>query len=306
MLRRDQDFVYCEIPVAGHGWPGDARDEMWRYFDVRRLAVAPGRRAKGRFAITQEPLSSFAAKPTKEETRYFGHPGKPPAARDLKTLLADLDAGGGLAIRAVEGLLQLKGKAAASAVAKRLSRKRSQGTRKGAAEVLGAMGEAASAKPLHKVLADDDLVVVGAAARALGGIPSEATPKAWTRCVADLGARFTKRKSGGQWAYPDYERFLSTVGDLVRGTERRKAADGVPALRAVAETFVFPTPRVRTSRRGGQDAERPRRRLARAVVEALAAIGTKDCAPLLKQFAEKPGLGVADEASNALADLKRP
>lgn len=119
-MRADaMDFVYAEIPDSGHGLPPEVAQEMWQFFALRRLAVAPGRGTKGRFAVTEEPASSFLDKPGKEEIAWFGPLGKEASGEtaDVATLLKNLELGGGLARAASEQLTKVREPGVAGKVA---------------------------------------------------------------------------------------------------------------------------------------------------------------------------------------------
>src|SRR5262249_3748235 len=39
MRTEGMDFVYAELPDSGHGLPDEVLQEMWQFFDLRRLAI---------------------------------------------------------------------------------------------------------------------------------------------------------------------------------------------------------------------------------------------------------------------------
>jgi hypothetical protein len=310
MKDRDMDFAYAEIPDSGHGFPPEVEAEMWDFFEVRRLAVAPGGGEKGKFAVTEEPSPSFLAKPTKEELDYLGPLGKP-AAKDegsassaLKPLIADLKAGGGLAQKAAEKLSAMHEPEAATQVAAVLANATlAPDCRKFAAEALGGMKRVEGAKALQAALSDPSLDVLGAAAWAFGRVGAAAPAKAYERCVTELKQRFDKKLVGTKMEYSDFESHFEVLCRLADGAAASGDAACGPVLLRVGNEFLLPSLSVDASERAGQNPATPRRRLAKALVEACATLKDKSLRPLLESLSKRSDLGVESEAKEVLGRL---
>jgi len=307
MLKNDMDFVYAEVPDAGHGFPREVAAEMWEFFSLRRLAVTRGHKEKGRFRISEEPLSSFRARITKDEVRAFGAPRLKPAAASgggLKSLLQDPLAGGGRAEKAVAGLAALKSRAAALAVARILANgKHAQDTRRFAARALGLMGEKAGLKALRRAALDRDLVVQAAAFEALARMPDPANAAAFKKGVRVLLRSFEGKRSGRRMTYPDFEAHLQAASSVVRALAAHGGA-GVPELLASIATAMLLSPlEVPRLERAGHDPDRLRRRFASVLMDALENLRAPASASLLRQLSRREDLGVQDRAARLLQDL---
>jgi hypothetical protein len=312
MKQRDMDFAYAEIPDSGHGFPPEVESEMWEFFKVRRLAVVPGGGDKGKFVVTEEPNSSFLAKPAKEETDYLGPLGKPPAKEDasgaaaVKPLIADLRAGGGLARKAAEKLAAMHEPEAATQVAAVLANdKLAPDCRKFAAEALGGMKRVEGARALQTALGDPNLDVLGAAAWAFGRVGAPAPAKAYDKCVTDLHVRFDKKMIGPKMEYSDYEAYLDACCRVADGAAATGEAACAPVLARIGSEFLFAQIQVDASDRAGQNPAAPRRRLAKALVAACAALKAPASKPLLESLVKRPDLGVETEAQELLAALDK-
>lgn len=64
MLDGNNDFIYTELPNSGHSLPRSIVGEMFTFFERKRLMVK--NRAQAR------PRSSFLARPSKDERKFFG------------------------------------------------------------------------------------------------------------------------------------------------------------------------------------------------------------------------------------------
>jgi acetyl esterase/lipase len=311
MKARGMDFAYAEIPDSGHGFPPEVEAEMWEFFEVRRLATVPGGGDKGRFSVTQEPSSSFLPKPSKEEADYLPALGKPASKDDapassIKPLLADLRAGGGLAQKAAERLAAIHEAEAASQVAAVLSNASlASDSRRFAAEALGGMKRVEGAKALQAAMADPDLGVLGAAAWAYGRVGPPSPAKVYERCVADLKQRFEKKKTGAQMEFSDFESHLDALVRLADGIEATRDPACVPALVKIGNDFLLPQLSVDATERAGQNPAAPRRRLAKALLDACAALKNEASLPLLAALARRADLGVDAAASELIATLEK-
>ncbi len=305
MKKAGMDFAYAEIPDSGHGFPPEVESEMWEFFIPRRLAVTPDRSPKGKFTTTQEPESSFLTKPTADELKAFGPLGKPAAAdgdaREVTTLLADLRAGGGLAEKAAARLATFKDAVTAERIVKVVIDPASApDTKRFAAVALGTMGQPSAIKPLAKLLADDSLSVVSAAAIALGQIGGADSAKALTKGLEALKIRFEKKVSGQRIDFSDFEAHLATAAAFADGVKLAK--DGAPAaaLHATCSALLSDKIDVDFTARAGQNPATPRRALAKALIDACAALPGPAVKPTLDLLASRPDLGVAERAKELL------
>lgn len=307
MRDRGMDFVYCEIPDSGHGFPRDVRAEMWDYFLPRLRGVTKSKNGRGKFTRAQGALSSFAAKPTKDEIRYFGRPGRPAAPADLKTLLADLVSGGGLGEKAARALAKHhKNVKTARLVAKvLLNAKNGADTRKWAAWTLGEMQQTQTVKALQRGLRDEDLNVMGASVRALGRVPVPASSKMKIvgKAARDLVARFQGRRTGGRFDFTDFRNHASVATSFAVGVKGLADASLTGTLNLLARTFILDSIEVRTSRRVGQSTVPSRRNLGRALIEAYRAAPSAAARAVVEELAQRSDLGIETEAAELLESL---
>lgn len=299
MRDKEMDFVYCEIPDSGHGWPDEVRAEMWDFFRVRRLAAAPNRAEKGKFTITEAALSSFLEKPSKRELAAWGPlvlaPGKSDEAAETKRLLTDLSAGGGRAERAAAELGDRRDPETAAAVAKILAdEKLTPDARRFAAEALGAMGQPSVLKTVRKASLSNELLVLRAAALALGRLRDPEAAKTLPASAAHLVALFQAKKTGARIDFTDFEAHLQAATGVAEGVGASADVEALPALRTLADAMLLSPLEVPTSARAGQDSAAPRRALARAIVEACALLASPSTHSLLDALASRPDLGVSE------------
>ncbi len=306
------DFVYAEMPDSGHGFPGEVAAEMWEFFACRRLAIAPGRAVKGKFAVTEASASSFLDKPGKEELLWFGPLGKGPGERsgdaqaaDVTTLLRQLKQGGGLARAAAEQLGTMREPGVAASVAVKVApidtdQALSADSRRFAAEVLGKLGEGGGARTLQKALADPDLTVVGAAALALGSVPDAETPKRYEACALELHKRLEGRMTGGRIDFIDYRAHLAAVVQLVDGATALADPACTGAIVQAAQRFLLSRCDVDASDRTGENPAALRQQLATAVLAGCRAHPGPGVKEVLAALAERDDLGVATAARELL------
>ncbi|HEX5051585.1 MAG TPA: HEAT repeat domain-containing protein [Planctomycetota bacterium] len=303
----NMDFVYAEIPDSGHGFPAEVNQEMWQFFASRRLAVAPGRAAKGRFAVSEESVSSFLDKPGKEEAMWFGALDKDPNVldHDAAALLRCLRLGGGLARRTVAKLVALGDADVASKVAAVVTDQSVPADgRAFAADALGQLGDARTAKALQKGLGDPDLAVVAAAAFALGTVADADTPKRYEACLGDLKKRLDATMVGMHIDLPDYRAHLATVTRLAEGATKLADPACGKVLAQVAQVFLLPKFEVEFSERAGDDPAVPRRQLTGAVLAGCRALPGPAVKDVLEALASRDDLGVVAEAKELLAGAR--
>lgn len=304
MLKSNMDFVYCEIPDSGHGWPNDVRREMFDFFQVRRLGL-PGR---GGFRPSETVDGSFAAKPGRAELEAFGplfapDPG-PPDVAESRTLLQQLQKGGGRAQRAAARIAQISDAKLAQDVAKvLLNPKSNPDVRRFAAEALGEMGQEAALRPLRRALADESERVMGAAAVALGRLKDPEAAKSFDAGVQVLLDRFEKKKSGREMSFWDFDNLSACAIQFATGMGGCGEPACAPALHKIYIAFLDETLNVPATDRAGQDASRPRRALAKAILDACRELSSPLARPTLEGLAARSDLGVATEAASLLSGL---
>jgi dienelactone hydrolase len=298
MRDKNVDFVYCELPDSGHGWPDEVREEMWSFFELRRLAVAPRRAEKGSFAVTEEPFSSFLLPEAPREVAAFGPLLAPAAGGESieKQLLSDLEAGGGRAARAAAELGQRRDARLATRVAKVLANpKLTADARRFAAEALGSMGQAEALAALRKAAADEILTVASAAALAAGRLRDPEAPKTFRTAVLTLADSFDKKKSGRSMDFLDYEAHLGAAAEIAAGIGAAANAAAAPALGILMDRLLDPNLQIPTSERAGQDAAPPRRRLAGAIRDAARRLPGEAALGVLSKLAARSDLGLPPE-----------
>jgi hypothetical protein len=308
MKDRDMDFVYAEMPHSGHGFPPEVAQEMWEFFRLRRLAVAPRRQSKGRFSISERPFSSFMAKPGKEERKYLGRLGGGKSASapvQLKSLIKDLRAGGGLAKNAVAKLGELKTPRAARAVAKVLgSGKQPEDVRRFAAQALGAIGDRAGLKALRKAVTQEEVAVVVAAFESLARIPESGNVAAFRKGVGKLSEAFDAKKSGKRMSYSDFDEFLKGAGRIVGAMAASGDRAISPLLDKAARDLLLVPLEVRRSERAGHCPAQVRRRFAQDLLDAYERLADVRSRPVLELLAGRSELGVTDRVKKLLQRLE--
>lgn len=311
MLDRDMDFVYAEVPGAGHGFPREVAAEMWAFFEVRRLAVTPRRGPRGRFRVTQSPHSSFLAPPTREELRYLGplkgRSGKEAGENDPAALLRNLRAGGGLAEKAVSRLGARKDARTASAVARVLAdATASSDVRVAAARVLGLMARPEGRKALARALLEDDLDLVGEAAASLGRCGDPADVAAFGRGTRHLLRSFEASRLGRRMHYTDFAAHLKAAERMARSLAACGGEGAAAVLDQLARGLLLTPVAVRRLARAGHFPERLRRGFAGTLVSACEELGDPGAIPLLEALAGVRELGVTAECRRVISGLEKP
>ena len=64
MLSGGNDFIYTEIPDSGHSLPDSVVEEMFAFFDRKRLTI--------RKRVQARPRSSFDGRQSRDEIEFFG------------------------------------------------------------------------------------------------------------------------------------------------------------------------------------------------------------------------------------------
>jgi hypothetical protein len=165
------------------------------------------------------------------------------------------------------------------------------------------MKRAEGTKALQAALSDPNLDVLGAAAWAFGRVGAQSPAKAYDRCVTELKQRFDKKLIGSKMEYTDFEAHFDVLVRLADGAAASGDAACAPVLVRVGNEFLFPQLAVDASQRAGQNPATPRRRLAKALVEAGTALKDKSLRPLLESLAKRSDLGVESDAQELLEKL---
>jgi dienelactone hydrolase len=304
MLKSEMDFVYCEIPDSGHGWPDDVREEMFEFLKVRRLAV-PGR---GGFRITETIESSFQKKQSKEELEAFGAFFEPPMGApttdEAKTLLSQLQKGGGRALRASARLAQLHDSKIANDVAKILSNeKNNTDVRRYAADALGMMEQDSVLKTLRRAASDESLRVAAAAAIAIGRLKDPDAGKALDSGLQSLAKSFQSKLVGRSMDFTDYNNHLVAASGWAFAVEARGAPLLGATLQNLLTIFLDDSVQVPESERAGQNADTSRRQLAKAVLSACRAGHGAEAKTVLESLSKLDSLGVSKDAQELLKSV---
>jgi poly(3-hydroxybutyrate) depolymerase len=282
LLKMDADLVYLQLEDRGHSFPPEAEQELFDVFRVKRLYDARRQSAW--------PRSSFSRKATSDETKYLGDlasawgtasgAGSAAGKPDLKDLVSELERGGGNAERAAASLAATKPEGAGKAVSKVLrSSKVSDDARAYAARALGDLGDPAGVEALAEaVLVEKPARLVRESAVALRKLAQPAAADALGKAMAAWAASYDRRLVGGKIDYPDWEELCHTLAELVEAW-----AVCAPPLGAAAAIERHAVRRVLEARnpvdalaRAGQDASRPRGRLAEAVGRAYATLSAPE------------------------------
>ncbi len=278
LLGSGHDFVYTELPDAGHGFPDSVRNELFAFFGPRRRFDKKRK--------TAWPRSSFHVKVTKDETKYLGDPMMhvDGTAPDLKSLVADLRLGGGKAAAAVTRIVALQ--VADEAVGPVAKVAGNAGlpfdARAYAARTLGRLGLSAGLSALRKVVAlpaeKQQSMVAVEAAKALSALKQEDGQDALLRAIEQWCGYYESKLMGEQMRYSDWRRSINTLAALVRAfADLATSESAVKRLEknVVARVFEAKT-QVETSSRVPQDPNAARKRLAAAVGAAYAVAGAND------------------------------
>ena len=103
--------------------------------------------------------------------------------------------------------------------------------------------------------------------------------------------------------YSDFESHLDVLCKVAAGAAATGDAACAPALVRIGNEFLLPALSVDASDRAGQNPAAPRKRLAKALVEACAALKSPPLKPLLESLAKRADLGVESEAQDLLGKL---
>ncbi|MDQ7778946.1 MAG: HEAT repeat domain-containing protein [Planctomycetota bacterium] len=225
------DFVYTELPTTGHGFPGNVVDDIFNFFDLKRLAVQGGGGKSAPFARSLGARSSFLMDLTPEETKYLaklGATGDSAAAGASKTkgFVEQLSLGGRNGEEAAKKLIELADKTTLRPLSQVLLKGTSADARKFAADVLAEIGDKSVVQPLCQALADADLAVRAAVARALGKIAEPKVVPALLQALDAQGKELESKKTkGNEIEDADWEKNLDVLGWLTWSLGKLGAGD---------------------------------------------------------------------------------
>jgi pimeloyl-ACP methyl ester carboxylesterase len=284
----DADFVYTEVNGHGHGIAPGVLTDIFDYFAVRTLARGKGRR----FSPTHGPDSSFTAKVTREEKAYLGNPleassSGASADRTRKKLLAELRLGGGSAQEAAEELIALDDRKTLKPLGEIAGQSRwAEDVRAAACRVLGRIGDDDSVRSLSSALRAESWRVRDAAAEALGVLGSAKGVAPLLKSVEHEWTVFeSKRIRGNNFHYSDWEVCHRSFAVRATALGRLGDASAVRTLHRIVVTRVFGGDWIaNASARAGQNARRPVRACALAVVAALETLGGEGAVPALEEL----------------------
>lgn len=272
LLGTTHDFVYTELPNAGHGYPDSVRKETFDFLLSRRLFV---KRRKDAF-----PRSSFAAhpKPTKDEIRYLGDPtanwhAKPPT---LKSMMVTMKLGGGASVRAGAWLLEHRPEGAFDALLKFVGGgKGTADARAHAATTLAAWGDASAAAALGRAAGveakREHALLARRAAEALTKVGGAEGRGGLERGIKAWAAFHEAKTTGTQMGFPDFARGMPVLIALTEAWAATADAEADPAVLVthIAKGVLGAEVEVQTSSRVPQDPAALLRRLAKALGDAL-------------------------------------
>jgi poly(3-hydroxybutyrate) depolymerase len=294
LLKNGNDFVYTELNGVGHGWPGSVRSEMAMFFETKRLARGKGRRFRRDDTVRSSWMEKLHKRLLKEEAHYLGNPEPPKRTskkvrpkEERKRLLAQLDLGGGGAEEAAKKIAATKDEDAVKPLTKRLllAGRVADDVRAAAATALGGLGFAEGLPALEGTLRDENDKVFLACLSAIESIGKKSSGPALLRALTVQGNLFDKKKRGDAMGYPDYEPRCHALGRTVKAvvalSEPKSAARAIgdEVVARVFETKV----NVRELARAGHFPGRVKNRLARIVLEALAATRHESAAAVIER-----------------------
>jgi pimeloyl-ACP methyl ester carboxylesterase len=290
MRREGLDFIYTELPSSGHSLPREILDECFDFFDTHRLYATPDRGVKGTFEITKDTLSSFDRKVSADEREYLDDPLKPRAGVDTAaSLVADLKKGGGAGAAACAKLIELADPAAVKPlIAVVQDVKEANDARGYAARALGKLGAADAVPALVKAIAAAEGDLLRAFADALGDLGDKRGAPALREGLKRASEHAkSKTVKGNTLDYSDYENVCEISASLVSALGRTgDPASALDIARFPAEGFLLAGLTVDATPLAGQNPDVPRRKLAKATVEALEKLANPACAEVLAKVRE--------------------
>jgi len=283
---KGHDFVYTELPGRGHTLPGEIIEAVFEFFNVRRRGVG------SRFKTSVRPDPSFAHKLSRDEKKYLPLPGASGsgAKKDaLKPLLLALQKGGGVAERAVPGLIKHTDPKTDSRVAKLMIKsKSSPDTRRYAAQVLGARKAKSQIKAIGRaLLIETEYNAVSAMLDALEEIGDASAGPEAVKFLKKRRIYFGSRLIGNRMHYSDWATLLPTMAKACALLGRHRPNKAATAITGdVLDAVLIADIDVRYDREM-QSPLPAIRALTEAACKALVLIGDASVRPTLQRAIKK-------------------
>lgn len=273
LLARKADFVYCELPKAGHGLPPAAKRDLFRYIGSKRR----------RKANSAWPSPSFRVPLSKAEMAAYGDPAAAwgldlPADATVQELFAHVEAGDGSAEPAARRLARVRregGRARADLgePLRRILAKRDapRPARLWAAWLLGQWRVEGAAAELGVVLrTEEDSLLLRRAAEAIARIASPESELDLRWALLDVSRRY-RALEGKTVGYPDFERYCllgAAVADAIGRVGPADDATFADLEEHLVRHVLMDRRPIRAREENGEDPSGPRTRLAVSLVHA--------------------------------------
>lgn len=278
------DFVYTELPKRGHSLPTEVVDDIFVFFDMRRLTEAPRRKAAVR------PRSSFLRKVSRDEKKYLPPlEGRGDGDLKLNGLLKDLRTGGGVAEQAVRALIKHPDPKVASRVGKILLNARSSSdVRMYSARVLAGRKAKESVKPLGRTLRiETDKQAVLAMLDALDAVDDPSAIPALTKFLRVRLDYYESRLVGSSIHWSDWIAIAPTMARACKVLERYSAEKAAPIVaKTVLEGVLLQDIKVVYDRQL-QNPTPIAQALAGAACGALGSFGDPSVVPTLRRLTKR-------------------
>ncbi len=269
------EFIYTELSGVGHGFPGSIQNDLFDFFDRRRLATGRGRKLPDARVV-----SSFLVKVSRDEKRYLGDPlefGEAGSGGrgEWKQRLKELKLGGGSAEGAATRLGELKDEDSVKPLGDLIRHKlTAEDVKVHAARALGLIGHVDGYAGLVAGLKSESHELVKASAKAMAAIRA---PKSGAALIAALG-HTTKtlegKRMGDRVHVSDWKPWLGALIQVVRSVGELKSEGGAAAIHRTAVRSIFGQKwAVLYSTRVPMNPWGPRVDLAKAVCEAVLTLG---------------------------------
>jgi pimeloyl-ACP methyl ester carboxylesterase/HEAT repeat protein len=305
LAKGKHDFVYTELAGVGHGFPDSIQNDLFDFFDVRRLA-----RKETRWRPSAEVRSSFLVKVSRDEKTFLGDPLEFGAADagGWKRLLKEMALGGGKAEAAADRLGEQKPEDAVKPLGDLVRNPATaEDVKVQAARALGLIGNPDGYKGLAAGLASESHEVFTAAARAMPKIGAE---KGGDALVSSLGHLLKvvegKRIGSNRMHISDWEPWLEAFVAAIEGIATLKPDGGAEAIRRTAvKGVVVAGWDVIYSQRVGPTPQRAMRWIALAAAEALGKLGGPEARAALGEMkaAQSDDAEITAACDAALATL---